>query len=863
MPSSVRPRRAAAGALSLALLAASSLGAQTPAATPAAPAAPRPARVTAEQLAQTEADARYVRPPAPIAEWFGRDASFAVLDAPAPGGRWFLVPRATQLSTLALMSRPTLRLAELEIRPATDRLWHLDTFGVRALQIYDLQARRFHDVALPAGTFVSDWTWSPDGARVAFLAHRPTGTEVWTADAATGRAQRVSDARVLATLGTSSHVDISPEVEQRPSRMLQWTPEGTLLTLVVPADRGAEPTQGRVPEGPRVRLSRPTATPTRTFSNLLGDSHDAALFEHYTRAQLVELAPGRAPRRLGEPRMYESIALSADGRHVLARWVERPFSFLTSWRGFPGRTAVLDRAGAVVATLEKRALREGSSDGPGGGQGGGGGLRALAWHPAGAGLVYLKRVSGGGDQVVLLRAPFDTAKGTVLAASEDPIAEVRLDSAGRRVFGTVTRTGRRALAYWDRTRADTGAAPARRIIVGFAHPDSLLTAPGDLWTARTPNGIAYALVSSAGEPYLQGDGLTRDFRPRPFVDRVSLADTTRARVFQGAADTWDRPLAALDADLKRMIVGREGRALFPDSYLWTPGGALENLTRNANPFPELANVRRTDFTFTRQDGLEIQGNIALPVGYRDGQKVPAIFWTYPREFTTPDGYRRAALRARNRNAFPHLTWLRWSDLWLTQGYALVYPDIPIVGENYNDTYVSSMVDAMYGAMRAVERMGTVDMDRVGHGGHSYGAFATANLLAHTPFFKAGIAGDGAYNRSLTPTGFQAEPRSIWAASETYLEMSPYFKADQIRAPILLYHGGDDNNTGTWPLQSERFMHALTSLGKTAALYVYPYESHTPRSMENTLDLWARWIDWFDRYVKKPGGPATTATAGGG
>jgi dipeptidyl aminopeptidase/acylaminoacyl peptidase len=156
---------------------------------------------------------------------------------------------------------------------------------------------------------------------------------------------------------------------------------------------------------------------------------------------------------------------------------------------------------------------------------------------------------------------------------------------------------------------------------------------------------------------------------------------------------------------------------------------------------------------------------------------------------------------------------------------------------------------MYGAMRAVEKLEVIDMDRIGHGGHSYGAFATANLLAHTPFFKAGIAGDGAYNRSLTPTGFQAEPRDIWSAPDTYLEMSPFFKADQINTPLLMYHGGADNNTGTWPIQSERLIHALTSLGKNAALYVYPFESHTPRAIENNLDMWARWIAWFDRYVK--------------
>jgi dipeptidyl aminopeptidase/acylaminoacyl peptidase len=212
----------------------------------------------------------------------------------------------------------------------------------------------------------------------------------------------------------------------------------------------------------------------------------------------------------------------------------------------------------------------------------------------------------------------------------------------------------------------------------------------------------------------------------------------------------------------------------------------------------------------------------------------------------------AAIRSRNHNAFTHMSWLRWSDIWLSQGYALVYPDIPIVGENYNDTYIASLVDAMYGAIRAVDGLGVVDIDRIGHGGHSYGAFATANVLANAPFFKAGIAGDGAYNRSLTPDGFQAERRSLWQAPHTYVEMSPFFRADQIDTPLLMYHGGDDNNTGTFPVQSRRMISALTILGKTAVLYEYPYESHTPRAIENKLDMWARFIDWFDRYVKAAG-----------
>ncbi|HEU4631651.1 MAG TPA: prolyl oligopeptidase family serine peptidase [Gemmatimonadaceae bacterium] len=817
---------------------------------PAAHAAAQlPTATSAEQVARAEMSAHYIQPPAPIGEFFRRDPNFAVLDTPSPDGRYFVVPHATQLSTLALMSKPVYRLAELELQPATDRLWRLDTYGIDGLRIYDLEARRFRDVQLPANTFVSDMMWSPDGKRVAFLAHLPTGTEVWTADAATGRASRVSDARILATIGTSEQVDIAPGVEMRPSRMLQWTPEGTLLTLMVPADRGPEPEESPAPQGPMVRYTRPEPTSTRTFHNLLRDQHDAALFEYYTRSQLVELAPGRAPRPLGEPRMYESIELSADGKHVLASFIERPFSFITSYRGFPSRTVVLDRDGALVATLQVSELREG------GGRFGGGGLRNLAWRPDGAGLTYLKR-TGGTDHVMQLTAPFDTAAAHVVATSEDNIRGASFSRDGRHLFAEVSRNGRNAIAYWNLGQGK----PERRLLVPFHQPDSLFTAPGEIWTQRTPNGIAYALVSSAGDAaYLRGDGLKPDFKPQPFVDRVALAGGERTRLFEGAKTTFDQPLVALDPDLRRMIVSREATDVFPDSYLWTPGAQPVNLTHNRNPFPELAAAKRIDFSFTRRDGLEVQGRVTLPVGYHEGDRVPAVFWTYPREYTTPEAYTRAAVRERNHNAFTHLTWLRWSELWLTQGYALVYPDIPIIGENYNDTYISNMVDAMYGAMRAVEKLGVVDMDRIGHGGHSYGAFATANLLAHTPFFKAGIAGDGAYNRSLTPTGFQAEPRNIWSAPDTYLEMSPFFKADQIETPLLMYHGAADNNTGTWPVQSERMIHALTSLGKDAALFEYPYESHTPRAIENNLDLWARWIGWFDRYVK---GATPTPTVGG-
>jgi len=799
----------------------------------------------------------YVLPPEGVQRLFATDKNFATLNYMSPDGDHFLVVKINELSTLALMSRETYRLAELEIRPRTDRLWHLDTYGIYGFRLYSLSGRRWVDVDLPEGSFASDFTWSPDGKQLAFLAHLPTHSEVWTADPSNGRTRRWSDARVLATAGTSANGQGT-----RPSSMLQWTPQGTILTLLVPADRGPEPPRSRIPTGPKVRRTRPEPVRNPTYPNLLQDEHDEALFEFYTKSQLAELSAGRRAVPLGPPRMYESVSVSPDGAHVMATWWERPFSYITSYRGFPRTTAVLDRQGNMVGALEETPLREGRTPGASGGGGNGNGdrPRAFAWRPDGAGLTFLQRVprdtsaaadAPRPDRVLLVAAPFDLDQATVVASSDDPIRSAAWSRDGAHLFAEVSKGQDAGLAYW---RVD-GAAPARRMLVPFHDTDDPLSQPGELLTARTGNGVMYAVVSGdASAAYLRGDGYKADFRPQPFVDRVALADGASTRLFEGSRDSFDRPLVPLDDDLSRMIASRESKTDFPDSYVWTrDGGWGVNLTNNVDPFPEITAVVRRDFEFARRDGLKVQGRVSMPVGWKDGDgPVAAIFWTYPREFDTNQEYERSAIRARNVNAFTHLSWLRWSDIWLTQGYALVYPDIPIIGENYNDTYISSLVDAMYGAIRAVDELGMVDIDRIGHGGHSYGAFATANILANSPFFKAGIAGDGAYNRSLTPDGFQAERRSIWEAPQTYIEMSPFFSADQINTPLLMYHGGDDNNTGTFPIQSERMISALTIHGKNAVLFEYPYESHTPRAIENKLDMWTRFIEWFDRYVKDAG-----------
>lgn len=314
---------------------------------------------------------------------------------------------------------------------------------------------------------------------------------------------------------------------------------------------------------------------------------------------------------------------------------------------------------------------------------------------------------------------------------------------------------------------------------------------------------------------------------------------------------YERLLVPLDNDMTSLIISRESSTVFPDSWLWKTDGYLTNLTNNKNPYPEFADCRREHFTFTRRDGLEIHGRITLPLDYQPGSRVPGVFWTYPSEYTSFKDYERGSIRSVNLNRFSQLGYRNASDIWLSQGYAIVEPDIPIIGSGNtaNNNFVAHLVDSMYAAIRKVDELGYVDIDKLGHGGHSYGAFATANILARSPFFKAGIAGDGAYNRTLTPMTFQRERRLIWEAEDIYLEMSPFFQADHLDTPLLMYHGAEDNNTGTFLIQSERFIQALTGLGKNAVLYIYPFESHGPRCIETYMDLWARWLGFFDMYVK--------------
>lgn len=814
-------------------------------------------------VAQSPSDRSYVKAPASVEALLARNKNFATLDTASPDGTHFLVPVTSEVSTLARMARPVVRLGMLELDPATDREWHYSTEGTRSYTIFSLATKQSWPVKVPAGVLLSDARWSPDGKKIAFVVHADDGSYAWEADVATGDARQVSDRRVMVTIGARQE-----GFRGDTSGVIQWMPDGSLLTMLVPEGRGAAPQAPAIPTGPIVKRSRDKATPTPTYPFLMTTPHDEALFRYYTTSQLAIVKVGAAPRLLGTPAMHLDIRVSPDGAHVLREQIAEPLSDITGYASFGRVLDVIDTAtGTRSAEIRKTPLREGQRR-PGADDDDAA-PRDVAWRPDGKGLTYLQReprparADGGNgnaasaprkDRVMFLAAPFDTTKATAVVTSDDRIVSHVYSADAAKLFVTTTRrAGTPGAGHQDiAVHTLAAAGTARTVLVADIDAEDVVALPGRIVTTDSVNGVTSAVVTRDGRSaYLQGEGFKADFRPRPFIDRLALADGGKTRVFEGSADVFEEPLVVLDSELSRLVISRESATMFPDSYLWTPAG-VEKLTSNTDPYPEITAAKRIDFSFTRRDGLKVQARISMPVGWTPGTRVPAIFWTYPNEYASPKAYERGAIRARNHNAHTQLSFLRWSDIWLTQGYALVYPDIPIVGDNPNDQFLPDAEDTIYAAIRALDTMGYIDVDRIGHGGHSYGAFTTANLLAHTPFFKAGIAGDGAYNRTLTPMGFQGERRSIWEARTTYLEMSPFFYVDRINTPLLMYHGGSDNNTGTFPIQSERLMQALTGLGKTAALYVYPFESHAPRAQEHLSDLWARWLDWFDRYVKRAG-----------
>ena len=822
----------------------------------------------------------YVRPPAQIERLVTAPRHLNVaLTNQSPTRRHFIKTQSDGMPTIQLFGKPWYNLAGFQIDPRANRARVMTTRSGTGLEIIDATTGRSMVIEVPAGARVSGARWSPDGAQVAFMANFDDATHVYVADVATGKSRRVTVTPVLATLVTE------PE----------WIANGQLVVVLVPDNRGVEPRAPAIATGPKVRMTKPGAKHrTRTYADLLEWPYERDLLEYYTTGQLASIdVRRRAIRKIGAPAMIQRVDASPSGNWYYVALMQKPFSYTVQVGSFGSSDQIWDATGRSVVELGRRVLRESDmqDDDPDAATSRANAdtsRRNIEWLPGSDAIYFLQGEPAPANTVVeegqpaqrarvrdrlfVWSAPFDAQSRKTIVENNNRIAEVGFSADGKTAFLAENANGSAhvfAVDVSDPSKRYTlsrvrGLQATLGIVRGFgggapnrggrgADSVTFYQNPGTLVTERSGETPTVLTTRDGKSAYLSGVQHYRtynDSAPQPFLDRIEIRTGQKTRLFTSAADQFEQVTAALDPDFDAAVITRESTKTVPDAYRRDmKSGTISKLTSNRDYSPEITNAQRQVFQVTRPDGYRFWVNVTLPSDWKPGNKLPALIWFYPYEFTDQAGYDRTK-RTFNKNQFPNLD-PRSKVYLITQGYAVVEPDAPIVGEQgrMNDNYVSDLRNNLSAVIDELDRRGIADRQRMGIGGHSYGAFSTVNAMVHTPFFKAGIAGDGNYNRTLTPNTFQSERRDLWEARETYLSMSPLLFADRLTGALLMYHHLEDQNVGTDPTNSIRLFHALLGMGKTAALYMYPYEDHTQATRENILDQWARWVAWLDKYLK--------------
>ncbi len=767
-------------------------------------------------------------------------------------GRVLAVLAGQDFPTVAELAQPELRLAGLRFNPRTNGPSRV-SYAV-GLKLKKLPGGAEIEVrGLPAQARISGLSWSPDNTQLAFALTTagPAGrVELWVADVAAATARRLLAAPLNDAFGSS----------------FEWVSDSkTLVARTVPATRGAAPAADAAPTGPAVQESGSgKKTGARTYQDLLKNPADERLFDYYATAQLVKvsLADGKT-QLLGAPAVIQTASPSPDGRFVLLRTRHRPYSYTLPLSSFPQRIDVLDlSSGAPVQTVADLPLADAVPTnfdavptGP----------RGHAWRADAPATIYYAEAQDGGDpkvkadirdKVFTLKAPF--------AGAAQELAALPLRYAGiswgndRLALVDGYRWADRHQTTWQLNPS----APAAPLVVLFdGSSQDTYHHPGTPYEHRNAQGKSVLLTGGAtGQRiYLLGDGASPE-GDRPFVDELDLITHQTTRWWRSAAPSYEVPVAILDASgaNRQLLTRRESLTQNPNYYLRdaTKKSAPRAITAFPNPYAAFGgSFQKQVLRYKRADGVDLTADLYLPQNYKktDGP-LPTLMEAYPVEFKDKNN---AGQVSGSPYTFTRLSWAS-PVFWVTQGYAvLANASIPIVGEGSrepNDTYTEQLVSSAKAAIDEGARLGVVDAARVGVMGHSYGAFMTANLLAHCSLFKAGIARSGAYNRTLTPFGFQGEERTFWQAPEVYNAMSPFNFADKIKTPMLLIHGEADNNSGTFPIQSERFYAALKGQGATARYVVLPAEAHSYAARENLLHMLWEMDSWLNKYVKTPVAP---------
>jgi dipeptidyl aminopeptidase/acylaminoacyl peptidase len=784
-------------------------------------------------------DAAYKTPPQAITDM--------LLAKPTPNislddkGEWMLFTESNSYPSVEELARPELKIAGMRINPnnfAPSRQNFINNLYLKNIAT----GKEYKITGLPSPLSAGSISWSPNDKKIAFTHTTTAKVDLYVIDIATQKATKVNKAALNGLMGT-----------------YQWYDDNTLLyrTIIKPAT--AAPPKPAVPKGPATQENYGKASPRPTFQDMIKSTYDEELFAFYTTAQLVKNVKG-VETKIGQPAIYSMISVSPDKKYMLLRTLKKPFSYLVPAQGFPSDVFITDINGKKikqVADLPSAETAPGGNDNvqlvPRGFEWRDDEAATLVWcMPLDSGLV--KKAAEYRDAVYAQPAPF-TAEPVELFKTK---MRYRGTTWGDKNLALVTEglTGKQTtqLDRYNPVTGDLEKLITRNTTDAYSNPGFPVLDKNQYGrnVIRTIDNGNKILMNNTTGSSPEGD--------KPFLATFDVHTKKKEIIWRCADGYFENVVRVMDADKLQLLTRRESEKEMPNYWIKNLKLRIADrqLTEFKNPYPQLDGVTKEKIKYKRADGVDLTGDLYLPKGYdakRDG-KLPVFIWAYPAE------YNSAADAAQIRGSEHKFTLLNWGSpvYYVTQGYAVLNnAEMPIVATDKdkkpNDNFIDQLKMNAEAAINTLDSLGVGDRNRVAVGGHSYGAFMTANLLAHTNLFKGGIARSGAYNRTLTPFGFQNEDRNYWQAPDLYHDMSPFSYADKIKTPLLLIHGDADNNTGTFPIQSERMFNAIKGNGGTAKYISLPYESHGYAGRENILHTLAEQFGWLEKYVKNAPKPA--------
>ncbi|MDP3353170.1 MAG: prolyl oligopeptidase family serine peptidase [Flavobacteriaceae bacterium] len=733
------------------------------------------------------------------------------------------------------LSEKELRIAGIRVNPVINSVTGQTYFTeVQIKKVNDNQSIKVTN--LPDNAKMTGFNWSPDQTTMAFTNTTSTGVELWVVDIKTASAKQLTKAILNNNLG----------------RSFTWFKDSkSLLVTLVPENRKPilDP-EKEIPTGPTVSANFGSKAQNRTYQDLLKNKIDETNFELLATSELYVVGVDGTSKLWKNAAMYRGIDFSPNGQYVLISEMKRPFSYIVPLSRFPYEVNLYDVSGNFVKKIQEVPLIEVLPKGFMAVQKG---MRQLNWrNDQGATLVWTEALDGGDpavnvdyrDEVFQLTTPFDGKPQSILKVKNrfsriywgDPTTAIAVDN---------WRDDRNTKTYVFNP-SDNQVKPA---VISDRNYQDTYSDPGNFITKRNEFGED-VLELDKGNVYLIGDGFSEKGK-FPFVDQLNLKTLKTNRLYQSKlTDKLENIITSFNIKKGEILVRIESKNEYPNYYIRNfKKNSSKAVTKFENPYKSLQSVHSEVLTYKREDGLDLSAKLYLPVGYEKGKKYPMVMWAYPREFKDKSS---AGQVTANPNEFIYPSY--GSPIyWVTRGYVVLDDAaFPIVGEGTeepNDTFVKQLVGNAKAAIDAVDQLDYIDRTKVAVGGHSYGAFMTANLLSHSDLFAAGIARSGAYNRTLTPFGFQGEERNYWEAPETYNVMSPFMNAHKMKYPLLLVHGEIDDNSGTFPVQSERYFNALKGLGATVRYVVLPNEKHGYRAKESVMHLLWEQDQWLETYVK--------------